>query len=115
MEGTSLFKTARGWSWVLGISSVLLPSAFYVWQAHQFSQWAKAQEAYVCGMPLLAAILLAALLAGTLSMAALAFGIVAFRKLPKRRPRGRLLELLLVGFPALLLTLGLIAGSISAL
>ena len=110
-----MFRTARGWSWLLGIMSVVLPSASYTWQTHRFSQWASVQDGYVCSMPLVSAILLAALLAGALSVAALAVGVAGFRKLPTPRPKMRLAELVLVGLPAIVLALGMAAGSISEL
>ena len=107
--------TTRGWSLLLGALAVVLPSAFYTWQAVQFSRWADAQEGYVCGMPLMAAVFLAVLLSALLSFLAFAVGLTGYRDLPKPRSRLRAVELVLVGLPAILLAGGLLAAVLSAL
>ena len=107
--------TTRGWSWLLGALAVVLPSVFYTWQAMQFSQWAEAQEGYVCGMPLMAVAFLAVLLSALLSFLAFVVGLAGYRDLSKPRSKLRAAELVLVGLPAILLVVGLVAAVLSAL
>ena len=115
MAVTLLPATTRGWSWLLGTLAVLLPSAFYTWQAVQFARWAESQEGFVCGMPLMAVATLSVLLSALLSFLAFAVGLTGYRDLPRPRPKLRAFELLLVGLPAILLAGGLLAAALSAL
>ena len=91
---------ARRWSWVLGAASVLIPFALYSHQAWRFSQWAEQRHPendYVCGMPLVVALLLSALVGGALALAAFAIAITGYFRLAGPRPTSRLLEAFLVG------------------
>ncbi len=111
MSPASLVKTARGWSWMLALTSVVLPGAYYLWQSHRFSQWAASQDGPVCGMTLLGAFFFALLLAAALSVSALLCAIAGLRELPAPRPLKRWLELLLVALPAIVLALGVLIST----
>ena len=115
MAATLLPRTTRGWSRLLGVVAVALPAAFYAQQLLAFSRWAKSQEGFVCGMPLMAAMFLAVLSSAFLSFLALAVGLAGYRDLPTPRPRQRVLELGLVGLPVILVTVGAVAAFVSAL
>lgn len=93
----SKINSARVWSWILGGSSIVLPSALFLYQQHSFSEWASDQEGYVCGMPLLGMLMLSMLLSFGLSLCALLTGLAGYRELLVPRPKVRLLEALLVG------------------
>lgn len=85
-----------------GIAYVAVPVWAY-WQGQMLSSaQAKAHQAYVCGLPVLGILLAAIAMSGLIAALALIPGVLAYRKLP--RPRGvmRVLELVVVGLPALL-------------
>jgi len=115
MAAKMLPRTTRGWSRLLGALAFALPVAFYTWQVHTFSRWAKSQEGLVCGMPLMAAMMLAVIASVFLSFVALAVGLAGYRDLPKPRPRQWALELCLVALPVILVAVGAAAALLSAL
>lgn len=58
-----------------------------------------AARGWACGMPILGLYLFAMFVSGCLSIVALALAVLAYRKLPRPRPRGRFLELVFVALP----------------
>lgn len=115
MAATLLPRTTRGWSRLLGVLAVALPAAFYAWQLHAVSRWAESREGVVCGMPLMAAMILAVLASVFLSLLAFAVGLAGYRDLPKPCSRQWALELCLVAFPVILVVIGTATAFLSAL
>lgn len=92
-------RSLRATSIVIGIFALVFPAAWFFYQQWRFAEWAKTAEGPVCGMPFLGALLGALMLAAMLSFVASGFGVAAFLRLPKPRPRRRLVELLVLSLP----------------
>lgn len=85
-------------SWVLGVSSLVLPGAFLAYQLSRLNEYAAAQPGYVCGLPILGAWLLAVGASAVLSLAASALNAFhLFRGWPASI--GRCAELSLIALP----------------
>lgn len=93
-------------SWVLGLCSILLPATMFAYYARDFSKTTAASTAtYVCGMPLLSAMMLCLAIALVLSLAALVLALTSFRRLERPRPLTRLIEAIAVGGVSIVLPL----------
>lgn len=85
--------TPRHLSWLLGLCSVALPAALFAYYLQAFSNAsAAATDRYICGMPLLGALMFCLALAMALSLAALAMALTGYLRLERPRPPTRLLE-----------------------
>lgn len=93
-------RSLRATSIATGIFALVFPAAWFFYQQWRFAEWAKTAEGPACGMPFLGALLSAVLLAAALSLVAASFGVAAFLRLPKPRPKRRLVELLALSLPA---------------
>ncbi|MFZ6653879.1 hypothetical protein [Undibacterium sp. TJN19] len=112
-----LFGTLRGWSWLLGILS-LLPVVFLVYEYQVFSAWAKQQAengGFVCGTGLAGLTLLCALVAVIFSLPALVCAVMAYQYAPSPRGLMRKLEVLVVGNVVVLLALMFLVSAIDYL
>ena len=92
-------RSLRATSIAVGVLALVVPAAWFFYQQWRFVEWAKTAEGPVCGMPFLAALIGAVLLAAALSFVASCFGVAAFVRLPKPRPKRRLVELLALSLP----------------
>jgi hypothetical protein len=90
---------ARTWSWIIGLSGIVLPASLYAWQAINFSNWKESQNSYVCGMPLFFAFIISIVLSIFLSFTAFAIGYSEFRDISKPRPWHRTIELIILCLP----------------
>ena len=89
-------------SWLMGaLAYVAPPTLVYFGQASLYAS-AKADDHYVCGLPILAMTILASLGAATLSGIAFVFGWLSYRRLPKPRPGVRGAELAVLAVPMFL-------------
>jgi peptidoglycan biosynthesis protein MviN/MurJ (putative lipid II flippase) len=89
--------TVRGWSWILGIASIVVPVCLYFYYNWRFSCWDAQWGDLSCGFGLAGVFLLSLLLASVLSFLALLSALIGFRRLPRPRPIARLVEALLLG------------------
>ena len=92
---------------LLAIVATVVPPAWAYFSTAALYGNARAEGVYVCGLPALAAVMVAALVTTLLSGAAVVVGAIAYRRIKSPRPRLRMLELLAVGLP-LLVGLGFI-------
>jgi formate/nitrite transporter FocA (FNT family) len=84
---------------ILAIASVALPFPWaYVSTTAMYDE-AEAKGVYVCGLPALAAFLLAAFACVLMSLTAFVLGVVAYRRLPRPRPLRRLVEIGAIALP----------------
>ena len=89
-------------SWGLGVLAYLAPPIWaHFEKASVYSKY-KSQYGYVSGTSLLTVDILAWIGAVLLSALALGFAWLSFRKLPKPRPRGRIVELTILALPPFL-------------
>lgn len=94
-------KSSRAWSLSLGACSLVLPAALFAYRHLQFRNQAALQaEPYICGMPLLAALLLCFAISFLLSLSALLLGLEGYLQLARPRASSRLVELLVTALPA---------------
>ena len=84
---------------ILAIASVALPFPWAYFSTTAMYDEADAKGAYVCGLPALAALLLAAFVCVLLSLTAFVLGLVAYRGLPAPRPLRRLIEIGALAIP----------------
>jgi hypothetical protein len=99
MQLKTIFRTFRGWSWILGGLS-FVPVLFCGYQYTQFSLWASERSKngeFVCGTGIVALLFVCAAVALFLAICAIASGSIAYVKTPKPRSLKRTLELPLVG------------------
>lgn len=89
----------RFWSLALGVASLVVPAAFFGYQQYALSKWAVQQGGLVCGMPVLAAALLAFLVSALLSASAVSIGIAAARRAKRQHHWNRRMELLGLSVP----------------
>jgi hypothetical protein len=111
MKFATVFKSFRGWSWLLGGLS-LVPILFLGYQYWQFLAWASKRSnngEFVCGTGIVAVLFLCAAVAFLLALCAVVCGFIAYIKTPKPRPLKRTLELPLVGVVLVLAFLGYLA------
>lgn len=92
----------RRTSIILAIASVVVPFAWAYFATTALYREASATGRYVCGLPALANFLLAAFVCVLTSAAAFTVGFIAYRRLPKPRPRRRLAELTVLALPLLI-------------
>ena len=94
-----LSSKLRSSSWVVAIASILVPGLLLVYQLTQFERWAETQGGHLCGMPVLAAWILAITLSAILSSVASGLnGVHLWRSRPVA-PK-RYAELAVVALPA---------------
>ena len=83
----------RHLSWLLGLCSIALPATLFAYYLQAFSNaTTAATDHYICGMPLLGAMMFCLALAMALSLAALAMAFAAYLRLKRPRSPMRLLE-----------------------
>jgi heme/copper-type cytochrome/quinol oxidase subunit 2 len=90
-----LFSYRRA-AWIVFASAWLLPAG---WAWYQQAQFEKAYPRSPCGMAIFSIYALAAIVATVLSVAALALGVVAFRRRPLAATRKNVAELLVLAAP----------------
>jgi hypothetical protein len=100
----------RRTSIILGLASVIVPAVCAYFATTALYRQAEGEGVYVCGLPALGIFLLASLVCVLVSIAALCVGLIAYRRLPRPRPRRRLAELVALALP--LLVVGGYAASI---
>lgn len=88
--------TCRAASLILGALSLVLPAVYFTMQSRAFDQWAAAQDGPVCGMPMLAALLLSVAAMFVLSLIAAILAAISYRRLARPRPLRRRAELMLL-------------------
>ena len=86
-------------SWAIGASSVLLPVLFGAVQLRAFESWAASRGGVVCGMPIIAIVFLVLAGASGLSLAAVAVGVVAYRREASPRSPLRKAEVVVLSLP----------------
>lgn len=96
---TSLaLASPRRLSWLLGLCSIVLPATLFAYYLRAFSNaTAAATDSYICGMPVLGAMMFCLALAVALSLAALALALADYLRLRRPRPPMRLLEAIVTG------------------
>ena len=99
----------RRTSIILAVASVVVPFTWDYFATASFYREADKHGVYVCGLPALANFILASLVCVVTSAAALLVGFIAYRRLPRPRPRLRLVELTALALP--LLVVGSYAAS----
>jgi hypothetical protein len=92
----------RRTSVILAIASLVIPFAWAYFVTTDFYQEANSQGVYVCGLPALANFILASLVCVIMSIAAFIVGTLAYRRVPRPRPRLRLVELAALALPFLI-------------
>jgi hypothetical protein len=99
MNSSRALGLLRPASWLLGLCSILLPAAMFAYYRAVFSNAAAAApDPYICGLPLLGAMVLCLALAVVLSLAALMLALADCFRLPRPRPARRWLEAIAVGW-----------------
>ena len=88
---------------ILSLSGVIVPFGCAYLAATAFYRQANAEGIPVCGLPALGYFLLSAFACVSTSVAALGIGLVAYRRLPRPRPRRRVAELVALGLPLLVI------------
>lgn len=89
-------------SWLLCLLAIVAPPIWAYFEKKSLYEEVQAQYGYICGLPILAIIGLACFSAALLSFLSLMFGILSFRSLTKPRPWYRVVELVVLGLPAIL-------------
>jgi hypothetical protein len=99
-------------SWLIGAFAYTMPVAWVYFEIARVYGRAEKEGDYLCGLPMLAIIVIGCIGAAVLSSSAFALGIAAFRNLQRPRSLGRLLELAMLALPALvsLLFVGVLLG-----
>lgn len=86
-------------SWFFGVLAYVAPPVWAYFEQLSVYGGAEDQNGYVCGLPMLAIIVLACIGAAVLSGLATLFGTLSFLSLSKPRPRLRIVELVVLGLP----------------
>lgn len=94
---TKILAIQRRLSWLLGLCSIALPAALFAYYLGAFSNATAATDPYICGMPLLGAMMFCLALAVALSLAALILALADYLRLRQPRPPMRLLEVIVTG------------------
>jgi hypothetical protein len=84
---------------IFAVASVTLPFAWAYLSTTAMYDAANAQGAYICGLPALAAFLVASFACVLMSLTALLLGLVAYRRLPRPRSLRRLAEIGALALP----------------
>ena len=92
----------RRTSIILAVASVVIPFAWAYFVTTDLYQETNRKGMYVCGLPALANFILASLACVIMSAAAFIVGALAYRRLPRPRPRLRLAELAALALPFLI-------------
>jgi hypothetical protein len=87
---------------ILTAASVVIPFAWAYFVTSALSREADGKGVYVCGLPVLANFILASLACVIMSATAFILGALAYRRLPRPRPRLRLAELAALALPFLI-------------
>jgi len=92
----------RRLSWVLGALAYVAPPTWAYFEQASFYGNSQEQYGYLCGLPMLAIVILACLAAALLAAGAVALGWLSFRALPRPRPGLRVVELAILAVPLVL-------------
>ena len=84
---------------LLGLAGAVIPFGGACLATFAFYRQADAEGIYVCGLPALGYYLLAAVTCVSTSAVACGLGLVAYRRLPRPRPRRRVAELAALALP----------------
>jgi hypothetical protein len=95
-------RMKRKVSWVLGSLAYVAPPTWAYFEQASVYQGNGNEYGYVCGLPMLAIILLASIASGALSLVSFSFCLASFHSLPKPRQLSRKAELALLVAPAIL-------------
>ena len=86
-------------SWIVGAAAVVLPGGFWYVQQRHFDAWAAQQPGFVCGVGIVAVMIMAMFVAAALSLVATGLGVLAYRRQPGPRTTWRNGEILLLATP----------------
>lgn len=92
----------RRTSIVLAIASIVVPFAWAYLATTALYREASSKHVYICGLPALANFILASLACVIMSGASFVVGLISYRRLPRPRPRSRMIELAVLALPFLL-------------
>lgn len=84
---------------IIAVTAVIVPFAWAYLYTTAVYERGKMEGVYICGLPALAAVILACLASSIMSAAAVILGTVAYRRLPAPRPLRRRIEVASLSLP----------------